>query len=83
MKEYIITFHTYLSAMLTYKRLLESKKALGLNMQVVPRKLSSSCGTCVIYKSDLFLRECIDADYEAIYQSLGEDNYKELERNKV
>ena len=45
MKEYIATFHTHLSALMT------SRSLTGLGVQArmmpVPRKLSSSCGTCV------------------------------------
>ena len=48
MKEYIATFHTHLSALLTSRALT----GLGIQarMMPVPRKLSSSCGTCVRFE---------------------------------
>ena len=50
MIEYIATFHTHLSALMTSRNLT----ALGVRAQMmpVPRKLSSSCGTCVRYLAE-------------------------------
>ena len=45
MKEYVATFHTHLSALMTDRNL----KGAGVQARMMPvfRKLSSSCGTCV------------------------------------
>ena len=50
MREYIATFHTHLSALMTSRSLT----SLGVRAQMmpVPRKLSSSCGTCVRYLAE-------------------------------
>jgi hypothetical protein len=41
----------------------------------VPRKLSSSCGTCVQYTADDPLLSCMDADAERVYGMSGEEEY--------
>ena len=73
MREYIATFHTHLSALLTSRSLTE----LGIRAQMmpVPRKLSSSCGTCVRYFSDSPNIEAMDADVEGVYEKTGSDEY--------
>ena len=75
MKEYIATFHTHLSALMTSKAL----SALGLRAQMmpVPRKLSSSCGTCVFYTAPDLSVDCLDEDRERVYEVVG-DTYKLL-----
>ena len=80
MKEYIATFHTHLSALLTSRALTD----LGLQarMMPVPRKLSSSCGTCVRYKADGPLLEAMDADVEGVYEVIGKDEYVQLMDNQ-
>ena len=74
MKEYIATFHTHLSALLTNRSLL----AHGLNarMMPVPRKLSSSCGTCVRYLAEEPVLEAMDEDVEAVYEKTGSESYE-------
>ena len=73
MKEYIATFHTHLSALLTSRSLT----ALGLDarMMPVPRKLSSSCGTCVRYLALEPNLEAMDEDVEAVYEKIGSESY--------
>ena len=73
MKEYIATFHTHLSALMTCRTLT----GLGLKarMMPVPRKLSSSCGTCVRYTADEPLLEKMDVDVEAVYEVVGKEEY--------
>ena len=79
MKEYIATFHTHLSALMTSKAL----SALGLRAQMmpVPRKLSSSCGTCVRYFSEAPQLDAMDADVEGVYEKLDSENYLLLMEN--
>lgn len=73
MKEYIATFHTHLSALLTSRALT----ALGIRAQMmpVPRKLSSSCGTCVRYLAEDVNLSAMDEDVEAVYEKISKDEY--------
>lgn len=76
MKEYIATFHTHLAALMTSRVLTD----LGVNarMMPVPRKLSSSCGTCVRYLSGEPHLDAMDEDVEAVYEKLGKEEYTQL-----
>ena len=71
MNDYIATFHTHLSALMSCRSLT----ALGAEAQMmpVPRKLSSSCGTCVRYRADLPHLDAMDEDVEAVYEVCGAD----------
>ena len=73
MREYVATFHTHLSALMSSRSLT----ALGAEAQMmpVPRKLSSSCGTCVRYRSEEPHPEAMDEDLEAIYERIGDEEY--------
>ena len=73
MREYIATFHTHLSALMTSRSLA----ALGLDarMMPVPRKLSSSCGTCVRYLAQEPSLDAMDEDVEAVYEKTGSESY--------
>ena len=70
MIQYIATFHTHLSALKTHRSL--QKKGIEARMAPVPRKISSSCGTCVFYRAEDPCRSSIDVDAEAIYAMEGE-----------
>lgn len=76
MREYIATFHTHLSALMTSRTLT----ALGVRAQMmpVPRKLSSSCGTCVRYISDNPNLNAMDEDVEGVYEKISNDKYTML-----
>ena len=69
MREFIATFHTHLSALMTSRALNAAGAKAG--MMPVPRKLSSSCGTCVCYKAPDLCRTCLDEDTERVYEVLG------------
>ena len=73
MKEFIATFHTHLSALMT------SRSLTGLGIQArmmpVPRKLSSSCGTCVRYLAEEAHLSAMDEDVEAVYEKIGKEEY--------
>lgn len=73
MKEFIATFHTHLAALMTSRSLT----ALGVKAQMmpVPRKLSSSCGTCVRYLSEDANLSAMDEDVEAVYEKIGKEDY--------
>ena len=44
-------------------------------MMPVPRKLSSSCGTCVRYSAEEPNLDAMDEDTEAVYEMLGNEEY--------
>ena len=73
MREYIATFHTHLSALMTNRSL----RALGIQAQMmpVPRKLSSSCGTCVRYSAEEPNLSAMDEDVEGVYEKIGKEEY--------
>ena len=65
MIQYIATFHTHLAALKTHRSL--TKLAVEARMAPVPRKISSSCGTCVFYKAEDPCYASLDEDAEAVY----------------
>lgn len=73
MREFIATFHTHLSALMTSRNLT----ALGIpaRMMPVPRKLSSSCGTCVRYLAGGPQLSAMDEDLEAVYEKISREDY--------
>ena len=73
MREYIATFHTHLAALMTSRNLT----GLGVRAQMmpVPRKLSSSCGTCVRYLAEDAHLSAMDEDMEAVYEKIGKEEY--------
>lgn len=68
---YLATFHTHLAALKTHR----SFAAAGIpaRMAPVPRRISSSCGTCVFYSADDPCYNTLDADTEAVFLMDGED----------
>lgn len=76
MKDYIATFHTHLSAMRTQRRLV----ALGVQARLspVPRYLSASCGTCVMYRAEEPFLKSMDADVERVVELLEQGAINEL-----
>lgn len=46
----ITTFHSHFGALTYYKALL--KQGITAELMPVPRKISASCGTCVLYEHD-------------------------------
>ncbi len=73
MNEYIATFHTHLSALMTSRTL--TSRGVRAQMMPVPRKLSSSCGTCVRYLSEEPNLDAMDEDVEAVYEKIGKEEY--------
>lgn len=51
-------------------------------MMPVPRKLSSSCGTCVRYESQEPCLSDMDEDVERVYRIDGGEQYTMLMENK-
>lgn len=75
MNDYVATFHTHLSALLTSRALNEA--GFRARMAPVPRKLSSSCGTCVFYTAPDPCEGCLDQDTERVYR-VEQDRYEQV-----
>ena len=73
MHEYIATFHTHLAALMTSRAL--TSRGVRAQMMPVPRKLSSSCGTCVRYLAEEANLDAMDEDVEAVYEKIGREEY--------
>lgn len=76
---YIATFYTHASALITNRTL--SKQGIASRLGPVPRALSSSCGTCVMYASDDPHLNDMDRDVECVY-AVTDDGYTELLKNE-
>lgn len=78
LNNYIATFYTNYGT-LKFKSKCNNKGIKAKPMPV-PRELSSSCGTCILYESNeaLILEENIE-DIEACYQVI-DDTYKLLKK---
>lgn len=81
--EYIATFFTHFGA-IQFARQLEKKK-ITHDMMPVPRKLSSSCGTCVKFVGNLEdeFKQTIkdDEEIEGLYAKLDENYTTIFEKN--
>ena len=66
MTEYLATFHTHLAALRSHRALTGA--GIAARMAPVPRKISSSCGTCVFYTADTPSETLLDKDTEAVYR---------------
>ncbi len=77
--KYVATFFTHAAALLTDRAL--KQKHIRSRLGPVPRKLSSSCGTCVMYETDDPNLECMDRDVEAVY-AINEVGYELLLKNE-
>ena len=69
--KYLATFHTHFSALRTSRSLTEA--GIPAKMAPVPRKLSSSCGTCVRYEAPDPCLGRMDRDVECVYREDGVD----------
>ena len=70
MSHYIATFHTHLAALKSHRSLTAAGNPA--RMAPVPRKISSSCGTCVFYQGEDPCYDLLDEDTEAVYLTEGE-----------
>jgi len=71
MDQFVATFHTHLAALRSCNALKKAGIA-DARLAPVPRKLSSSCGTCALYQGQDPMLSCMDADVEAVYRREGE-----------
>lgn len=65
MNRYVATFHTHVSALMTCRALTSA--GISARMAPVPRKLSSSCGTCVFYQAEEPSLPFMEEDVEKVY----------------
>lgn len=70
MTQFVATFHTHLAALKTYRRM--TAEGISARMAPVPRKISSSCGTCVFYQAEEACYALLDTDTEAVYRLAGQ-----------
>lgn len=80
MRSYIATFYTHASALKSRRSL--SAAGVEAAMSPVPRRLSSSCGTCLRYCAENPLAELLDHDMEAVYEAEGDERYTEVAKNE-
>lgn len=80
MKEYVATFHTHLSALMTHRNL--NGAGIPARMMPVFRKLSSSCGTCVTFMAEGPFLDQMDEDVEGVYEITGDEEYRLLYQNE-
>ncbi len=76
---YVATFYTHAAALMTNRTL--NRKGITSRLGPVPRALSSSCGTCVMYASDDPHIHDMDRDFESVY-AVTESGYKQLYKNE-
>lgn len=78
--KYLATFHTHFDAV----KYLKNIKGLAREavMKPVPRKLSSSCGSCVVFElQGELVAEVLTAEFERLYSIEG-DEYRLLAENE-
>ncbi|MCR4772541.1 MAG: DUF3343 domain-containing protein [Oscillospiraceae bacterium] len=78
MSSYVATFYTHLGALITNRNL--GTAGLKPRMTPVPRKLSSSCGTCVRYEADVPRFDLMDDDLEAVYAVTDGGDFRRIEQ---
>ena len=74
--QYIATFYTHLSAILTDRNLKE--RGIVSALSPVPRKLSSSCGTCVRFTAEEPSIDAMDVDCEGVYRDIGNGKFERI-----
>lgn len=80
MNQYIATFHTHLAALMTSRTL--AREGIPAQMAPVPRRLSSSCGTCVRYEAETPRLEAMDEDVESVYLLAEDEQYAQVYVNR-
>ena len=76
---YVATFYTHAAALMTNRTL--NRKGIPSRLGPVPRVLSSSCGTCVMYSSNDPHLNDMDRDVEGVY-AVTETGYTQLMKNE-
>ncbi|MCL2820301.1 MAG: DUF3343 domain-containing protein [Oscillospiraceae bacterium] len=65
MNKYIATFYSHFGALTYFKEL--QKQGIIAKLMPVPRKLSSSCGTCVFYECACEV-DSDDCELDSVYE---------------
>ena len=76
---YVATFYTHAAALMTDRSL--KRRGVVSRLGPVPRALSSSCGTCVMYTADHPHLNDMDDDVEAVYEA-GDSGFAVLLKNE-
>lgn len=75
--DYIVTFFTHYDAVNCSRRL--EKKGVSIRLAPVPRKLSSSCGTCAFLTTSRNATELLAGiDFEKLFRKDSGDDYELL-----
>ena len=74
--DYIASFHTHADAIVSHRSL--TGKGIAARMMPVPRKISSSCGTCIRYQAETDMLEHLNQDFEALYVVDGDNQYRKI-----
>lgn len=77
---WLATFYTHLAALRSQRSL--TRAGIDARLAPVPRALSSSCGTCVLYESEEPRRELLDRDTEGLYRQ-SEAGYETVFQNEI
>ena len=68
MNRYIATFHSHFGALLYFKTL--KNQGISAKLMPTPRRVSSSCGTCVSYEFDSAV-DLKDCELDSVYLEIG------------
>ena len=68
MNKYIATFHSHFGALQYFKTL--NKQGISAKLMPTPRRVSSSCGTCVSYHFDSAI-DLEDCELDIVYLENG------------
>ena len=71
MQTYIATFFSHFGAIRFSKQL--KSEGIAAKLMPVPRRVSSSCGTCVRYRAEEACLDALDEDTEAVYEVCGRE----------
>ena len=77
--QYIVTFHSHFGAT-RFARGLRGKN-VPCALKPVPRRVSSSCGTCAQFETEDDALALMTGDVDALYRRAGED-YEQLWKNE-
>lgn len=73
---FVATFHTHLAAMRSARAL--EVAGVSVRLAPVPRRLSSSCGTCAMYTGEEPHFALLDKDTESVYCQEADGQYTRL-----
>ena len=77
MNRYIATFYSHFGAMSYYDSII--KQGISAKLMPVPRKVSSSCGTCVSYEH-LVPVDLNDCELDCVYRDVDKELVVEIRK---